>query len=395
MIALLKKDVDYFRRQLKLDHDLLTIHEVLNVYVVKGEKSSYFYDRTSFSLLARDEQKMYMENFRKTLMGQIDQKLFPLRFKDRDDLESQGILYKCLSATSDEWVEAMVQFVHGKIEEEPFQNDMVYTFARGEIVAQEQGPMSEEELEDAYVHPFILCTLNETKNPESELLFDYVEREFMYHVEVNPIINLQAPNSGFLFPTFREGLPNVNELLYTTRKAYVLDYFFLEHVLQVEERATAEDEKLVFTEVLKQVASDQLDTKKLSTIYEGVHERILEYEELEEDEEATIDYRDVGELLVRSGIQGVENEEIKEAFQSVAADPLYEVRAENAVPKFTTKSVKIKTKVANFSLRPKDLPYVRKVKVNGKLCLIIEVDEESEIDGFSLIPETSLIEEEE
>lgn len=391
---MLKKDVDHFRRNLKLDNHLLTIHELLNVYIVKDSSDIYFKQRVSFAMLSRDEQDLFIQNFRRTLMGQIDQKLFPLRFKDSDDLTSQSILYKSLSAESDVWEENMVAFVEKMLEGQPYEEDTVFTFVRGEFVAtSDRATASEEGETDAFVNPFILCTINATKMSDSELLFDYVEKEFTYHVEVNPVIDLQAPINGFLFPTFQEGIANVNELLYTTRKAYVLDHFLLDEVLQVEEGATAEDEKFIFSEVVKRVAGDQLNTQKLGVMYEEVHERLLAHKEMEADEEApTLDYRDVGELLVQSGVQGVENEDIKEAFQSIVEDPVYEVKAENAVPKFTTKSVKVKTKVANFSLRPKDLQYVRQVTIDGKPCLVIEVDEETEIDGFSLIPEVTLTE---
>jgi len=391
---MLKKDVDHFRRNLKLDNHLLTIHDLLNVYIMKESSEIYFNKRVSFALLSREEQDLFIQNFRKTLTGQIDQKLFPLRFKDDDELRSQAVLYKSLSAESDEWESNMLTFVEKMIEERQYEADTVITFIRGEYVASAKNrPLEEDEAEDSFVNPFILCTINATKMPESEMLFDYIEKEFTYHVEVNPVIDLQAPINGFLFPTFIEGQANVNQLLYTTRKAYVLDSHLLDDVLQVEEGRTAEDDKNVFSEVVKRVAGEQLNTKQLGVIYEEVHERLIEHEEMGEDEDApTLDYRDVGELLVQSGVQGVETEDIKEAFQSIVENAHYEVKAENAVPKFTTKSVKIKTKVANFSLRPKDLQYVRQVNIDGKLCLVIEIDEETEIDGFSLIPEASFTE---
>lgn len=392
---MLKKDIDDFRRHIKLDNHLLTIHELLNVYIVKENTEIYFKKRVSFALLSRDEQELFIQNFRRTLMGQVDQKLFPLRFKDSKDLTSQSVLYKSLKAESDEWEENMVSFVEKKVAHDPYEEDTVFTFIRGEFIATQQKLQggNEEEEADAFVNPFILCTINHTKTPENELLFDYVEKEFTYHVEVNPVIDLYSPINGFLFPTFSEGIANVNELLYTTRKAYVLDSFLLDEVLQVEEGVTAEDDKVVFTEVLKRVAGEQLNTKKLSTMYEEVHERLIDHEEFgEDDDEPTLDYRDVGDLLVQSGIKGVETDDVKEAFQSIVNDPVYEVKAENAIPRFTTKSLKVKTKVANFSLRPKDLQYVRQVKIDGKPCLVIEIDEDTEIDGFSLIPEASLTE---
>jgi len=390
---MLKKDVDQFRKQLKLDNPLLTIHELLNVYVVKESKEVYFHKRTSFEMLSKDEQELFIQNFRKTLMGRIDQKLFTFRFQDEGTITSQRELYDSLSLESDEWTEQMIKLVQKRIELKPYETDMVYTFIRGEYITAQQEANTYEEVEESFVNPFILCTINETKSPDNELLFDYVEKEFTYHIEVNPVINLQAPIHGFLFPSFTNGLANVNELLFTTKKAYVLDSFLIDEVLQVEEGPTAEDEKLIFSEVVKQVAGDQLNRQTLQTMYEVVHHKIVDHEENEEVKEPlTLDYRDLGDLLLQSGVQNVEQEAVKKAFQSVAQDANYEMKAENAIPRYTTKSLKIKTKIANFSLRPKDLEHVRQVQFNGKPYVMIELDESSEVDGFELIPEASLTE---
>src|SRR5699024_1819349 len=213
--------------------------------------------------------ELFMKNFKKTLTGQIDQKLFPLRFKDDEDLTSQSILYKSLAAESDEWELNMLKFVEKMIEDNPYEADTVITFIRGEYIASAKSQQQEdEELANSFVNQFILCTINETKMPESALLFDYIEKEFTYNVEVNPVIDLQSPINGFLFPTFVEGQSNVNKLLYTTRKAYVLDSHLLDEVLQVEEGPTAEDDKIIFSEVVKRVAGEQLNTQQLGVMYE-------------------------------------------------------------------------------------------------------------------------------
>ncbi len=57
------------------------------------------------------------------------------------------------------------------------------------------------------------------------------------------------------------------------------------------------------------------------------------------------------------------------------------------VPKYTSKSIKIKTKVADIKVCPQDLRYVRQTTLDGKLCLMIEVEENTVIEGFEMIPE--------
>lgn len=385
-----KKDVDQFRRNLKIDNYLLTLKDLCNMYVVKQTSEIYFQQKTSFSLLEKEEQELFVYNFRKALTGQIDQKLFPLRFKQEGESSTRTLLYESLTSSSEQWENDMTTLVKKMLAEKQYETDIVITFVRGDYVQSSRRDIEDEFTEEeSYVNPFILCTINETKMPNNELLFDYIEKEFTYHVEVNPAIDLKSPINGFLFPAFQSGLANVNNILYTTRKAYALDDYFLDNVLQVDVAPTAEDDKIIFNEVVKRVAGEQLSTQKLSHMYEEVHERIND----EENEEVQmLDYRDIEDLLVVSGIQGIEPSEVKEAFETIIDDATYELKAENVIPKFTTKSLKIKTKVANFSLRPQDLQYVRQVKIDGKLCLVIEIDESTEIDGFSLIPEAMLTE---
>src|SRR5699024_168067 len=57
-----------------------------------------------------------------------------------------------------------------------------------------------------FANTFILCSLNKTSLPETSLVFDYIEKEFKARIEVDPIINLDKPLTGFLFPVFNDTL---------------------------------------------------------------------------------------------------------------------------------------------------------------------------------------------
>jgi hypothetical protein len=103
-----------------------------------------------------------------------------------------------------------------------------------------------------------------------------------------------------------------------------------------------------------------------------------------------IDARTVEVVLKASGVEDVTTEKVEAAFQQVVDDRQYEMKASSVVPKYTSKSIKINTKVANISISPQDLKYVRQVNVKGKRCLLIELEEDTEIEGFKLISEELL-----
>ncbi|PAV27654.1 hypothetical protein CIL05_20835 [Virgibacillus profundi] len=383
-----KKDIANIRKQFKLNNDLLKIHEIFNVYIMKESSEIYHQESLPFDLLEEEQKELFMANFKKVLSGQLDEKLFELKFQRDVENSSQFVLHEgLLSNDSEEWKGHMLQLVEKMLKDKEYEMDIVVTFIRGEYMksAKRGSEEAEESARDmVYSNSFILCSMNKTQDSKKELLFDYVEKEFKYNFVVDPIINLKAPISGFLFPCFTDNAQDVNHVLYSAGKAYELNYHFIEEVLNAEETMTAQEDKIVFEEIVKKVTGDQINTSTLSNVYEEIH-RVME--ENEEEEVPKLDYKDVEKVLTSSGVNEVEPEKVEEAFKTVIDDEKYELKASSIVPKYTSKSIKIKTKVADISISPQDLRYVRQVELNGKLCLMIEVEENTVIEGFEMIPE--------
>ncbi|GAA0440457.1 DUF4317 domain-containing protein [Lentibacillus halophilus] len=383
-----KNDIAHFRKQFKVNNDLLKISEIFNVYIMKESSDIYHQESSSFDLLEDEQKELFLDNFKKVLSGQLDQKLFELKFQSDVENNSQLILHHgLLSNDTEEWKRHMLQLVEKMLKDKQYEMDVVVTFIRGEYMKpmKRNEEAEENERDTVYSHPFILCSMNKTQDPKKELLFDYVEKEFKYNVVVDPIINLKAPISGFLFPSFTDNATDVNHVLYSAGKANEPNYHFIEDVLNAEEVVTAEEDKLVFEEVVKKVAGDQINTSTLSNVYEEIHRAVEENEE--EDDVAKLDYKDVENVLKVSGVEDVNTEKVESAFKTVIDDESYELKASNIVPKYSSKSIKIKTKVADISIGPQDLSYVRQVEWNGKRCLMIEVEENTVIEGFEMIPE--------
>lgn len=356
---------------------------------MKESSDIYHQQSTPFEMLEQEQQELFMANFKKVLSGQLDEKLFELKFQRDVENNSQLILHQgLLSTDTEEWKEQMIHMVEKMLKDKQYEMDIVVTFIRGEYMK----PMKrvseeadESERNTVFSHPFILCSMNKTQDPKKELLFDYVEKEFKYNFIVDPIINLTAPISGFLFPCFSDNAADVNHVLYSAGKANELNYHFIEEVLNAEEMMTAAEDKIVFEEIVKKVAGDQqINTSTLSNVYDEIH-RVVE--ENEEEDVPRLDYKDVEKVLKSSGIEEVDTEKVESAFKTVIDDETYEFKANNIVPKYTSKSIKIETKIANISISPQDLRYVRQVHFGGKRFLMMEVEENTVIEGFEMIPE--------
>ncbi|MEN0665460.1 DUF4317 domain-containing protein [Caldifermentibacillus hisashii] len=381
------KDIANIRKQFKLDNHLLQVKDIFNVYIRKESSEIFYQECHPFPMLDREQQELFMLNFKKVLTGQLDVKLFELKFQAEAEAHSKDILYEAIQNDDVEsWKSQMLLLVEKMVKDIQYEKDIVITFIRGEYYkpTKRTNEETEEHANDSvYTHPFILCSINRTEQPKKSLLFDFVELEFKANVVVDSIINLTSPMSGFLFPCFTENYTDINHILYSTGKANQPDYHIIEDVLNAEPVMTAQDDKAVFEEIVKEVVGEEVEPSTLSNVYEEIN-RMMEEEE--EQDIPKLDYKDVEQVLKASGVEDVNPEKVGMAFQKVIDDEKYELKATSLVPK----SIKIQTKVANISISPQDLKYVKQVTVSGKRCILIEVDEDAVIEGFKLIPETLL-----
>ncbi|MEH7073871.1 DUF4317 domain-containing protein [Neobacillus drentensis] len=380
-----KNDIANIRKQFKLNNDLMSIRDIYNVYVQKETGEIYHHVCQPFQLLEMETQELFLMNFKKVLTGQLDSKLFELKFQRDIDDSTQTILFDGLQAdTTEVWIEYMFEIVGKMFAQTKYEFDTVVTFIRGEYrkATRKRDPESEEGGDDeVYSNQFILCSLNRTDQPKKALLFDYIEKEFKSNTVFDPIINLASPLSGFLFPAFTDNAADVNHILYCAGKANQPDYTFIEQVLNCEDIITAAEDKDIFDLILTKVIGDQVvGTKIISNVYEEIDKLVQENEENEESEAPMLDYRDIGRILEVSGVENVDPAKVEHAFKDVISDETHEFKASNLVPK----KIKIDTNVANLSIDPRDLKNIKYIMYQGKRCLLLEIDEDVVIEGFRL-----------
>lgn len=392
-----KKAIADIRKQFKLDTDLLKINDIYNVYIRQENNEIYHEVNQPFSLLDREQQELFLTNFKKVLGGKLDAKLFEVKFRRQQEEETdhtQQILYDGLHSDDvEEWKAEMQKIAEKMVQETQYEKDIVVTFIRGNYYKPTKRNSEESEVaerDEVYKNPFILCSMNQTVEPKRSLVFDFNEKEFKSSFVADPIINLTSPIGGFLFPCFKDNAADVNYVLYAAGKANKPSFQFIENVLDGEEIMTAEEDKAVFEEIFKSVVGDEVKTRTLASVYDEIQRMMEVDDEEEEDSVPTLDTKEVTRVLKASGVEDVDTEKVERAFRKVVDDDTYEMKASHIVPSYTSKSIKIETKVANISISPQDLRFVRQVNVNGKRCILIEVEEDTMIEGFTLLSEDLL-----
>src|SRR3954453_3058182 len=324
-----KNDIANIRKQFKLNNDLMKIREIFNVYVQKESGEIYHHISQPFQMLEQEAQELFLQNFKKVLTGNLDTKLFELKFRYEVEDSTQNILFQGLHVGSSDWQENMLQIVGKMFAHTVYEFDTVVTFIRGEYqkATRKRDPESEVGGNDeVYSSHFILCSVNKTDQPKKALLFDYIEKEFKSNNAVDPIINLASPLSGFLFPAFNDNSADVNHILYCAGKVNQPDVTFVEEVLNCEETITAAEDKDCFEMILKTVIGDEVDSKVISNVYEEIDKMVQENEENEESDAPMLDYRDVERILEVSGVENVDTAKVEHAFKDVLADETHEFK---------------------------------------------------------------------
>lgn len=387
---MIKKEIAHIRKQFKLDHEMLKIYDILNVYIMKETNEIYHWERLPFAMVDREKQELYMGNFKKLLTGELDHKLFELKFMEEAEDPTKVLLHQGLvTGDPEEWQDLMLHLVDKMMADTKYERDTVITFVRGQYYQPTKARSEESEEggnDEVFAHPFILCSVNSTEQQRKTMLFDYVEKEFRYNVNVDPIVKLSTPEQGFFYPSVTDNYSDVNRVLYCTGKSNDPNMHFIEQVLNAERNRTALEERTIFEDIVKEVAGEQMDSSTLANVYEEIH-RVIETNE-EEEEPPKLDYKDVEQVLSVSGVENVTTEKVERAFETVVDNKNYELKASSVMPKYTTKSIKIDTKVATITVSPQDLRYVKQVNYQGRRCILIEVDEDAVIEGFTLNTET-------
>src|SRR5699024_1242506 len=126
---------------------------------------------------------------------------------------------------------------------------------------------------------------------------------------------------------------------------------------------------------------EKVNTNMLSNMYEEIGQMIEENEEEDaETEHPRLNYPDVEHILTSRGVEDVDPDKVKETLKTVFDNEQHEFKADSLVPK----KVKINKEIAKLSIEPHNLKNVKYNNYEGRRCLLLEIEDDVEIEGFQL-----------
>jgi hypothetical protein len=237
------------------------------------------------------------------------------------------------------------------------------------------------EMEDASdeVYDYILCSICHVSLSKPGL--SYNENDNMFHnQEQSHMVDL--PDIGFLFPAFNNRQEDGDKVLYYSKDANMFEYQFLSSVLDCEVPLTAGNQKEIFQTLVTETLGEDCDYEIIKNIHDNLNEMIQEKKS--EPEPVILDKTEVKELLEKSGVEEEKLNDFEEHFEMQAGENAT-FMAENIAE---TRKFEVKTPDVVVKINPDRTDLVDTMIIEGKKCLVIQIDEHLEVNGITVNPET-------
>ncbi len=352
--------------------DKCTIERICTCYV-GTEKEKKIVSRDSFLSLPEEEMHKYLAFFKKILTGSIGKTIMPLEFPLAEEAAGgrQEFLMRLReSALTDE--DILDEFYNKIINnyDNPAKYCILTVYASYDI----PGKASDElEMDDAsdYVYNYILCCICPVELSKGELGVD-VEKNRIGELKQEWVV--KAPDKGFLFPAFTDRQTDIHEVLYYSRKSEEIMEDFIAEVFGAEAPLSAGTQKESFQTIVSDTMGDEGDIEIMKNIQESIA-GIVE-ENRENPEPVKLKAPELKKILAESGASAEKLEHFDEHFENLAGDD-----AEIIISNIQEKKFSVKTPDVEIHVSPEYLNRLEARVIDGKKCLVIEVDDNVEVNG--------------
>ncbi len=347
-----KKEIAEIKKQFTQEKCAIT--RICGCYV-DGEKNKKTELREAFLSLPEEEIFKYFNIFRKALSGSIGRNLLNMEFPL--EAEEQGGAQEFLlglrdSALKDDTLLEAFYDVPGRAAD-----------------GAEMFDASDE------VYEYILCCICPVTLSKPGLAYDEENNTFRTRT-LDRVVDM--PDIGFLFPAFNDRGTDIHSLLYYAAKPEELRFDFVEPVLGCEAPLSAGGQKETFQTLVEETLGEECEYEVVRNIHEKLNEMIEEKKD--EPEPVVLDKAEVKRLLEYSGVEEERLSDFDERYDAAAGERAQLVAANLA----NTRQFEIKTPDVIVKVNPERTDLVQTRLIDGRQCLVIELNNEVEVNGISV-----------
>lgn len=238
------------------------------------------------------------------------------------------------------------------------------------------------EMDDASdeVYSYILCSICHVNLSKPGLGYDEEDNNF-HDKKQNHMVDV--PDVGFLFPAFNKRSADEDMTLFYTKDVSEFEDGLIDCLLDCEVPLPAKQQKETFTSLVNETLGEEADLEIVKNIHENL-EQIIEEKKQESPAPVMLDKTEMKDLLEKSGVKEEKLENFEEHFE-MAAGEHGKLVASNVS---SGKKFEVKTPDVVIKINSDKTDIVSTQVIDGRQCLVIQIDERLEVNGISVNPDT-------
>ena len=238
------------------------------------------------------------------------------------------------------------------------------------------------EMDDASdeVYSYILCSICHVNLSKPGLGYD--EEDNNFHDKKQNLM-VDVPDVGFLFPAFNKRSADEDMTLFYTKDVSEFEDGLIDCLLDCAVPLPAKQQKETFTSLVNEALGEEADLEIVKNIHENL-EQIIEEKKQESPAPVMLDKTEMKDLLEKSGVKEEKLENFEEHFE-MAAGEHGKLVASNVS---SGKKFEVKTPDVVIKINSDKTDIVSTQIIDGRQCLVIQIDERLEVNGISVNPDT-------
>ena len=238
------------------------------------------------------------------------------------------------------------------------------------------------EMDDASdeVYSYILCSICHVNLSKPGLGYDEEDNNF-HDKKQNHMVDV--PDVGFLFPAFNKRSADEDMTLFYTKDVSEFEDGLIDCLLDCAVPLPAKQQKETFTSLVNEALGEEADLEIVKNIHENL-EQIIEEKKQESPAPVMLDKTEMKDLVEKSGVKEEKLENFEEHFE-MAAGEHGKLVASNVS---SGKKFEVKTPDVVIKINSDKTDIVSTQVIDGRQCLVIQIDERLEVNGISVNPDT-------
>lgn len=344
---------------------------------VDGEKNKKTEFREAFLSLPEEEIFKYFELLRKTLSGSLGKNLLNLGFSTDSEAEggTQEFLYRLReSRLKDDAL--LEEFYDRVISSYEFVGNYLILLIHDayDVPGKTTDGLTMEDASDT-VFEYLLCSICPVVLSKPGLSYDAEINEFHNRMR-DWVVNM--PETGFLFPAFNDRASDIHSTLYYSKNPEEPHAEFAEGILGCPLSLSAGVQKETFQTLIEQTLGEDCEYAVVKSIHENLTEMIEEHKEIPEP--LTLGKTEVKHLLEKSGVEEEKLTDFEKLYDASAGEDT-SLFVDNVA---STRSFEVKTPDVVVKVNPERADLVNTMMVDGRKCLVIEINDQVEVNGISV-----------